>query len=363
MAGWPHHKILHPTPETELAPVRSEPTKTSDGLDNGLLSRSLNFHGQQLTRTIEEMNQVFVADYGVRLDYYTYQRRVKELGFQERAKRLQLHNFIARNFKELFRDSDKKPTLADDEWSAIHYGVLPDLSRYHRRQPLNDTFSAFDLQKLVGDVCIGIVIDKSASNFINLRLVRSAFPQAKNIYDQNVTGRLPLAPGGLTASSFNVGDVFRLAIVSISDSKLITLSLFQSTSAPRTMKLGLLDPDTLDSELTRWKRDLERVEVPEDERAPALLRVQSSVWSTGSLKEGIARFKAGLTEEAFQCFNQALKINPECVEALTARGALFANNGSYGRAIEDFEAALEVNSQHQNARKYIVETLLAFGKQ
>ena len=43
---------------------------------------------------------------------------------------------------------------------------------------------------------------------------------------------------------------------------------------------------------------------------------------------GIKHFKAGETVEAFQCLNMALKMDPDNVEGLVARGALYANGGS-----------------------------------
>ena len=60
--------------------------------------------------------------------------------------------------------------------------------------------------------------------------------------------------------------------------------------------------------------------------------------------------------------SKALKIDEENVEGLVARGALYANKGNLERAIEDFEIALKINAEHKNARKYMCETLFAFGK-
>ena len=57
-----------------------------------------------------------------------------------------------------------------------------------------------------------------------------------------------------------------------------------------------------------------------------------------------------------------MQIDAENVEGLVARGALYANKGNLERAIEDFEVALKINAQHKNARKYMCETLMAFGK-
>lgn len=81
-----------------------------------------------------------------------------------------------------------------------------------------------------------------------------------------------------------------------------------------------------------------------------------------SVAEGIEHFKGGRHIEAFQCLNKALTIDPQNVEGLVARGALYANSGSFQKAIYDFEAALKLNSNHSNAKKYLGETLLALGR-
>lgn len=81
-----------------------------------------------------------------------------------------------------------------------------------------------------------------------------------------------------------------------------------------------------------------------------------------SVAEGIEHFKDGRHTEAFQCLNKALSIDPRNVEGLVARGALYANSGSFTKAIVDFEAALKLNGTHSNAKKYLGETLLALGR-
>lgn len=57
-----------------------------------------------------------------------------------------------------------------------------------------------------------------------------------------------------------------------------------------------------------------------------------------------------------------MNIDPRNVEGLVARGALYANSGSFKKAVEDFEKALELNPNHANARKYKGETLVALGR-
>lgn len=96
--------------------------------------------------------------------------------------------------------------------------------------------------------------------------------------------------------------------------------------------------------------------------ADELRQAQASKWAFRSVAEGIEHFKAGRHSEAFQCLNKALSIDPRNVEGLVARGALYANSGTFKKAIEDFETSLKLNPNHANARKYLGETLVALGR-
>lgn len=100
----------------------------------------------------------------------------------------------------------------------------------------------------------------------------------------------------------------------------------------------------------------------ESKKAPALRKAQAAKMAFNHVAAGIKHFKSGKHVEAFQCLNQALQIDPENVEGLVARGALYANKGSLERAIEDFDKALGFNASHKNARKYMCETLMALGR-
>uniref|UniRef100_A0A1B6CYS6 Uncharacterized protein n=2 Tax=Clastoptera arizonana TaxID=38151 RepID=A0A1B6CYS6_9HEMI len=101
---------------------------------------------------------------------------------------------------------------------------------------------------------------------------------------------------------------------------------------------------------------------PEMEYATELRQAQATKWAFRSVADGIEHFKAGRQTEAFQCLNKALQVDPANIEGLVARGALYANSGSFQKAIEDFENGLKVNPNHQNARKYLGETLVAYGR-
>lgn len=109
-------------------------------------------------------------------------------------------------------------------------------------------------------------------------------------------------------------------------------------------------------------RGLNRLKIPEKEYADSLKKHQSQKWAYHSVAQGIAFFKEGRQTEAMQMLNKALQIDATNVEALVARGALYANNESYSRALDDFNEARKINPKHANAIKYTHETLLAKGK-
>lgn len=101
---------------------------------------------------------------------------------------------------------------------------------------------------------------------------------------------------------------------------------------------------------------------PAQDYSEPLRQQQASKWAFRSVAEGIEHFKEGRHSEAFQCLNKALSIDPRNVEGLVARGALYANSGSFRKAVDDFETALKLNAGHANARKYMGETLVALGR-
>uniref|UniRef100_A0A8D3BB19 Tetratricopeptide repeat domain 14 n=1 Tax=Scophthalmus maximus TaxID=52904 RepID=A0A8D3BB19_SCOMX len=101
---------------------------------------------------------------------------------------------------------------------------------------------------------------------------------------------------------------------------------------------------------------------PED-FASAIRKKQSASWALKCVRAGVDHFKHGRHVEAMNEYNKAMDIDTNNVEALVARGALYANKGGIVKAITDFEQALESCPDHRNAKKYLCQTLVERGKQ
>ncbi|CAL5227418.1 g10378 [Coccomyxa viridis] len=78
-----------------------------------------------------------------------------------------------------------------------------------------------------------------------------------------------------------------------------------------------------------------------------------SAWSHEALRRGIASAKSGEQETAIQTYDRALELDRRNVDAHVARGAAFANQRNFARAVADFETALETDPEHANAARYL----------
>ncbi|XP_057182483.1 tetratricopeptide repeat protein 14 isoform X2 [Triplophysa rosa] len=123
-------------------------------------------------------------------------------------------------------------------------------------------------------------------------------------------------------------------------------------------KLGINDTQT-----PSLMRGLQSKHFKDDDFATTIRKKQSVSWALKCVKSGVDHFKSRRFVDAMNEYNKALEIDTNNVEALVARGALYATKGSLVKAINDFELALENCPTHRNAKKYLCQTLVERGGQ
>jgi len=87
-----------------------------------------------------------------------------------------------------------------------------------------------------------------------------------------------------------------------------------------------------------------------------LRELQNREWAQDIVAAGIDCAKKGDYKKAMKNYNEALKIDPYNSDAYTAKGAAYVNVNMLEEAVEEFEKALKLNPEHQNARKYLEVT-------
>ncbi|XP_045776538.1 tetratricopeptide repeat protein 14 isoform X1 [Maniola jurtina] len=388
-------------------------------LDAALVAQSINYHGQQLQKTWEaERGEEDLVKIGIGpLDFAVYQSRHKHLTFQDRSKRLKLHQFIAKEANVLFDATVMEETPSSSSLGAD--ATTPEDNLYALMPPfetfLNVDKSArlrhfFDNVK-TGELIIGAVINRTASGMM-LKVLCTAGPTSRYVADINVKAFLPVGNIIPAVDKKNVSRNYLMndtvcceVIEVIPDTDKMVCGMKGITRGPDEPPpkppLGLLSTDdfplvykkTMEMKGESYEAILEkspgfnnpncvqylsellgianmhctnfaslRGGFSSSEYADELRQAQASKWAFRSVAEGIEHFKAGRHSEAFQCLNKALSIDPRNVEGLVARGALYANSGTFKKAIEDFETSLKLNPNHANARKYLGETLVALGR-
>ncbi|XP_049822779.1 tetratricopeptide repeat protein 14 homolog isoform X3 [Aethina tumida] len=381
-----------------------------------LLAKAMNFHGQQLQKMWE-------AEYGERdlamrnisdLNFNVYGQRQKNLPFQDRGKRLKLHQFIVKNAARLYSMQTTAPRCPkrEEQPGEDLYAVMPPVEtfigadRSKRLQYFTDNVK-------VGDLILGTIVSKQQSGMM-LKVLCTTGVGANVRYaaDINVKAFCPVASiipavdKKGTTRSYMMNDYVCCEVLEIvADTDKMLCGMKGVTRKPSDVDqprppLGLITTDdfplaykkALEHKNESYDALLEKSvgfnnpnniqylaeqmdvnnhksvmkglsgKFPENEYAGELRQVQASKWAYRNVADGIDHFKAGKHTEAFQCLNKALNIDPKNVEGLVARGALYANSGNFQRAIEDFETALKLNPNHANARKYMGETLVALGR-
>jgi len=390
-------------------------------VNNDLVTRALNYHGQQLTSFFKETPVFHDLDLK-NVDYHLYHQRSKELRMEDRGKRLLLHRFISQNAQKLFKedpcaeavftsDTVRLDNDQTEELAALlpPYEVFTNVNEDDRCRHFFDSIVA-------GDVMLCRVVQKSMSGLmLSVLCLDPITNKSRYIEDLRIrcfcpSGEMiPASDPKDPVRSYEPGDVVRVVCLEVKlESQRLLAGMKASGLRPELaatglVKLGLCPPTKLPAAFSYTSQAREKsipysifleksvgfinptnvnhlaselgLDVKGDSLmtslsgkfkpqtyASSLRKDQASKWAYKHVAQGIKFFKAGNNVEAFQCLNQALNIDADNVEGLVARGALYANNGGLDKAVEDFEKALLINRSHKNARKYLCETLIAVAR-
>ncbi|XP_020812666.1 tetratricopeptide repeat protein 14 homolog isoform X2 [Drosophila serrata] len=380
------------------------------------ISHALGYHGQPLQKIWDDERGVDdLRTMGLtQVNFSVYQERQKYFTFQERAKRLKMHQFLARKATDLYDRLLVANVMEDSFLTQANLSLVqqPPFEFFHSAKDKRKAW-AHRLRALKqGGIIYTMVTKLAPGNRLMVKPLCTAEPMhayladipIKAIIMQDYWGPLPLDKQG-NQRNFAVNDILRCEICGISaDTERLTLNMIGMYNKSVDLKLGLCDI----ADLPKYYRNIHNKEhpstvhyedklteamqfhnpnydllfqlnglqpnenlslmshlksgFPDAESAAELRQKQASQWAFRSVADGIEHFKNGQQVEAFQCLNKALNIDPRNVEGLVARGALYANRGSFLKGLQDFEKALNLNKYHVNARKYMGETLVALGR-
>ncbi|XP_078114541.1 tetratricopeptide repeat protein 14 [Sander vitreus] len=384
-------------------------------MDRDLLRQCLTYHGQSLFNKLK-CEQIENPDFqAVVSDLCKATCESKSDGQDSPL----VEQFIARKADILFCPAWKTATHQEEEQheeedAAEPYAIMPPLELFmkvsydERRAMLYR-----DLEK--GDLVVGRINNIREYGFF-LTLLCTAGGLKRDIEDLELSALCHIREIPSTGSHddplsyYQIGDFIRAAVKDIDRyQEKITVSLHQASLFPSLehIKLGVFPREELPIHYSRSVRAaadssetyecilkschgyhnpsvvdylLEKVGVSdahppsmmrglqsklfqEEDFASAIRKKQSASWALKCVRAGVDHFKHGRHVEAMNEYNKALHIDTNNVEALVARGALYANKGSIMKAITDFELALVSCPDHRNAKKYLCQTLVERGKQ
>uniref|UniRef100_A0A182QV35 Uncharacterized protein n=1 Tax=Anopheles farauti TaxID=69004 RepID=A0A182QV35_9DIPT len=384
-------------------------------LNRALIQQTLGYHGKPLQKIWESERQpseLMRLGLDNNVNFAVYMARQRSFSFQDRTKRLKLHQFMVRRASTLFQldqSAQSVPTLELDIKQRNQFAIPPletfvDTDEFGGSGRLPEGVQP-------GDVVYGIVIMHKLFSGILFRPTLIIGNVTSYIRSKSIKGwianehlvTLDIHPN--TPRSFFVNEIICCEVVDITpDGRRLTCTMKRNAKSrsPESIVYGPLKMDAfpevyklatkrkgqeyeqflesspsfndpkftdqlyqavgLDSGEYYTNMSSLKGRYPSQEYAAELRNSQNSKWAFRSVAEGIEHFKVGRHAEAFQCLNKALSMDPRNVEGLVARGALYANSGSFKKAVEDFETALKLNPAHANARKYMGETLVALGR-
>ncbi|KAJ4943936.1 hypothetical protein JOQ06_006429 [Pogonophryne albipinna] len=389
-------------------------------MDRDLLRQCLTYHGESLFNKLK-CEQIENPDFqAVVSDLCKATCESKSDGQDSPL----VEQFIARKADILFcptwktathkEEEEQQQQEEEEEDAAEPYAIMPPMeifmeASYEERR----TMLYRDLEK--GDILVGRINNIREYGFF-LTLLCTAGGLRRDIEDLELSALCHIREVPSTGSHddplsyYQMGDFIRAAVKDIDRyQEKITVSLQQAALSPglEHIKLGVFPREELPIHYSRSLRAaadsretyecilkschgyhnpsvveylLEKVGVSdtqppsmmrglqsklfhEEDFASAIRKRQSASWALKCVRAGVDHFKHGRHVEAMNEYNKALDIDTTNVEALVARGALYANKGSIMKAITDFELALENCPDHRNANKYLCQTLVERGKQ
>uniref|UniRef100_A0A286XA55 Tetratricopeptide repeat domain 14 n=1 Tax=Cavia porcellus TaxID=10141 RepID=A0A286XA55_CAVPO len=333
-------------------------------MDRDLLRQSLNCHGSSLLfllRSEQQDNPHFRSLLGSASEPARGPPPQKEKRFDN----VEIQKFISKKADLLFALSwkpDAPATSEVHEDNEEHFAVMPPLEQF-MEIPSVDRRELFfrDIER--GDIVIGRISSIREFGFFMV-LICLGSGIMRDISHLEITALCPLrdvpshSNHGDPLSYYQTGDIIRAGIKDIDRyHEKLAVSLYSSSLPPHlsNIKLGVITSEELPLYYSK--------NFSEDDFASALRKKQSASWALKCVKIGVDYFKVGRHVDAMNEYNKALEIDKQNVEALVARGALYATKGSLNKAIEDFELALENCPTHRNARKYLCQTLVERGGQ
>ncbi|XP_032263024.1 tetratricopeptide repeat protein 14 isoform X2 [Phoca vitulina] len=339
-------------------------------MDRDLMRQSLNYHGPSLLsllRSEQQDNPHFRSLLGSAAEPARGPPPQQQLqGRKEkRVDNIEIQKFISKKADLLFAlswKSDAPATSEVNEDNEDGYAIMPPLEQF-MEIPSMDRRELFfrDIER--GDIVIGRISSIREFGFFMV-LICLGSGIIRDISHLEITALCPLrdvpshSNHGDPLSYYQTGDIIRAGIKDIDRyHEKLAVSLYSSSLPPHLsgIKLGVISSEELPLYYSK--------NFSEDDFASALRKKQSASWALKCVKIGVDYFKVGRHVDAMNEYNKALEIDKQNVEALVARGALYATKGSLNKAIEDFELALENCPTHRNARKYLCQTLVERGGQ
>uniref|UniRef100_A0A8C6GY95 Tetratricopeptide repeat domain 14 n=1 Tax=Mus spicilegus TaxID=10103 RepID=A0A8C6GY95_MUSSI len=338
-------------------------------MDRDLLRQSLGCHGPallSLLRSEQQDNPHFRSLLGTAAEPARGAAPPPGAGRKEkRVDNIEIQKFISKKADLLFAlswKSDVSPPSEVHDDNDNLYAVMPPLEQFMEIPGMDRRELFFrDIER--GDIVIGRISSIREFGFFMV-LICLGSGIVRDISHLEITALCPLrdvpshSNHGDPLSYYQTGDIIRAGIKDIDRyHEKLAVSLYSSSLPPHMagIKLGVITSEELPLYYSK--------NFSEDDFASALRKKQSASWALKCVKIGVDYFKVGRHVDAMNEYNKALEIDKQNVEALVARGALYATKGSLNKAIEDFELALENCPTHRNARKYLCQTLVERGGQ